>query len=783
MVYNNYIEGSIKENIINIVNSVKAKIPFKLLFFIILSLLISSRGFIDEFIPFSYILFGIASVFEVPLISVLIPSIISLFIGDVSNLEIIKMVSFFVSFTFITSLLNIEGVSKKYSVFIKFILSYIIVDFIFYFINGNASLNIFSMLGNLLILSILYFVFVFGTNFVLNINKKYVYSDEESISFIIMIAIILATFSNIKIGNFSISNILLTATILIYGCKSNGILASCAGAISGMIYILMIDSNLTLPVSLAITGLLAGFLSKFGKLPVLLAFILGNIYISYYINDFSDINLRISEIVFSSVVLLFMPKNIEVKLKNLFDKNKTISKAYENVLDSATKVKTQVGTISKIFDELSQIDLERTKEDELETREVIKRYIKEYVENNCISCSRKNECLRDEKLDLMVDYICTKLENAQNIDEDMLLLNCDDKSKIISDIKEIYSSIKIMRILKKKEKEDELKLNMQYKEVSKVLSDISKQEENKIVATKLQEKIRAELKFYGYIVYEDEFKEEQNNIEYVFITDILTNIEKQKRQIISLISNIIGQSVSIKLILNSSKTEKSKIKVVTIPKYNTKVSIVSKTKDSEEVSGDSYLSMELQDLNQINVISDGAGSGINASKSSKAVINMLEKLLDGGFEHEKAIEIINSVLKLKSNDNKFSTLDISVINLKDAIAQFIKIGSAPTYILRNSKITTILDSNLPLGLVTKTDYIPIVKKLQKNDIIIQLSDGAINDKLNPNDNYITNYLQNLDITKSVYIISDELEKLIIKENKNLIKDDFTVIVTKIDENK
>lgn len=783
MVYNNYIEGSIKEGLISKFNSIKEKIPFKLLLFIILSLILSSQGFIENFMPFSYILFGIASVFEIPLLGVLIPAIISLFIGDVSNLEIIKVISFFVAFTFITSLLNIEGVSKKYSVFIKFIISYVVIDFVFYFIDKSITLNIFEMLGNLLILSILYFVFVFGTNFALNIKRGYVYSDEESISFIVMIAILLVTFSNIKINNFSLSNILLTAVILVYGWKSKGLLASCAGAIAGIIYILMIDSNLTLPVSLVITGMLSSFLSRFGKLPVLIAFILGNIYISYYVNDFSDINLRISEVIFSSIVLLFMPKNTEKILENLFDKNKTIKKAYENVLDSATKVKSQVETVSKIFDEISRIEIERTKEDEIETRDVIKRYIKDYIENNCISCKKSNDCVDDEKLNLMADYISSKLENGQNIEDNMLLINCEDKDTIISDIKEIYTSIKITRLLKKKEKDNEAKLNAQYKEVSNILSKIADSKENKIATTKLQEKIRAELKFYGYIVYEDEFKQEQNNIEYIFVTDILNNIDKQKKQIISLISNIIGQNVNIKLILNSSKTEKSKIKIVTIPKYSVKVGITSKSKDKEEISGDSYLSLELQDLNHINVISDGAGSGINASKGSKAVINMLEKLLDGGFEHEKAIEIINSVLKLKGNDNSFSTLDIVVINLKDASAQFIKIGSAPTYILRNSKITTILDSNIPLGLMTKTDYVPIVKKLQKNDVIVQLSDGAINEKVYINDNYITNYLQNLDITKNVYTMTDELEKIILKENNNVLNDDFTIIVTKIGENK
>lgn len=784
MIYNNYVEGGILDNLLSKIKTLKEKIPFKFLFFVILTLIISSKSFVIDFMPFSYILFGVACVFDIPLIGVLIPAVISMFIQDVQTIEIIKLVSFFVSFTFTTSLLNIEGVSKKHAVFIKFIISYLIIDVIFNFIDAGMSLNIFETLGKLLILSAFYFVFVYGAKFALNISKKYVYSSEESISFVVMLAMILSVFSNVKVGMFSISNILLSALILIYGWKSNGIMASCAGIVSGLIYILMSDANLSLPISLAVTGLASGILSKFGKIPVIVAFILGNIYISYYVNEFSDINLRISEIIFSSVVLLFMPKKVERKLDNLFNKNNTIPKAYENILDSATKMKNQVGTIGKIFEELSQIDLERTKEDEIETREVIKKYIKEYVQNTNLDFLNSAECLNEEKLNLAVDYISTKLENGEDIDKEMLLFDFENKEELIDNIKEIYGSIKIMRLLKKKEKDNEVKLNTQYKEVSKILSKISQEKDNEsqIIESKLQEKIRAELKFYGYMVYEDDFKQEDGNIEYIFVTDILNNIEKQKKQIISLISNVICQNVTIKLILNSSKTEKSKIKVVTIPKYIAKSLVIARKKDGEDVSGDSYLSMELSDLNKLNVLSDGAGSGINASKGSKAVINMLERLLEGGFEHEKAIEIINSVLKLKGNDTNFSTLDATVINLKNAIAQFIKIGAAPTYIIRNFKVTTVSDSNIPLGLINNTDYLPLVKKLQKNDVIIQLTDGVIKPDMDPSDNYLTRYFKNLDTTRSINVISDEIEKLILKENNNSFDDDCTVIVTKISEN-
>ena len=90
---------------------------------------------------------------------------------------------------------------------------------------------------------------------------------------------------------------------------------------------------------------------------------------------------------------------------------------------------------------------------------------------------------------------------------------------------------------------------------------------------------------------------------------------------------------------------------------------------------------------------------------------------------------------------------------------------------------------IPLGLINQSDYIPIVCDLQSNDIIVQITDGVISDKDNYNNNFLTEYLNSLDSNKSVKVISDEINKLILKEKKNNINDDYTVLVTKVEKNK
>ncbi len=781
MIYNRYINEESSEKMSSVLSSIKRIVNFKNIIFILICLALSSQNFISNFYPFSFVMLAVASVFNVPLILILISSVISIGVSNIGSTTLFTLLGFFVIFSLITALLNIEGISKRYSVFIKFIISMTVTLVISNFIRGVLFTSVLTSLINLVIMAILYFVFVSGIYLLVNIGKGYVYSTEENIAMIAVIALTLSIFKNISLLGFSILDILIMILILIYGWKNGAIIGATAGFITGLCMTGITTVSMSFIVTLAFSGFIAGIFKKMGKISVIIGFIIGNIYISYYANGFSELSLIISELLIASITLIFMPKSLELKLDKLFNQNNTLTDSYSNVLDATTDVKEKIGAVSEVFDNLANITLENTPEDAKETREVLRKYILNYVDNNCIGCPNKKECIEDENLELTIDYLSTKLEYNEEIEKRMLKFDCEHSDEIIDNIYDVYNSMKLMRIIKQKENENSKKLSEQYKEVSKILSNIANNiKSNSMIQDKLQEKLREELKFYGFSIYEDDFNREGKNIEYVFVTDILTNIDEQKKQIINIASSILEQNMTIKLILNSSKNEKSRIKLVSIPDYEVKVGISTSTKTGENVSGDSYLSMELQDLKQMTIISDGAGSGETAAKGSSTVINMLEKLLSGGFTEDKAIEIINSVVKLKGNDDIFSTLDALIINLKTAEAEFIKVGAAPTYIIEDGKIITINKTNIPIGILKDTDYIPLCKKLKDKDIVIQISDGVIPDNLDINKNFLTEYLQNIDITKSAKVIADDINKMVIKENKNNLADDVTVLVSKIE---
>ena len=781
MIYNKYLDNDIDEKVTSIFSTIKKIVNFKNILFMVFALLLSTKTLIGDFRPFNYVLLAVASAFEVPLILVLIASVAGLAIGGYSSATVMLLI-FFLLYNLITAIVNIEGINRKYTVFIKFMASIAILQIVSTFITGDLFTQLFSVLSTIVLPGIIYLIVVTGMNVILNIKNGFVYTKEESIAMILTIAILLSSLGSVSVLGFKVVEILALILILIYGWGNGAILGATAGLIIGLSYTCLCDVSMSFVVAIAFSGFISGLLRRFGKIPVIIAFVAGNVYISYYATGMSQINIVICEALIASIVLFLMPKYIERKLDNLFDLTRGLETFKNNLLNPTKEAKEKIGAVSEVFSSLADITVERTKETEEETIEVIKKYILSYVNNTCFACENINECIEKENLDMTAEYLADRLESGEPIEPEMLKFNCKDSKIIINNLYDIYNSMKLMRVLKQKEIENNKKISNQYKEVSKLLNNISENiKEGSLVKDEAQKKLRNELKFYGYNVYEDDFKRDKETIEYTFITDILTNIDKQKKQIVELCSNILEQNMCIKLILNISKTEKSKIKIVSTPKYNIKSEIISYTKTGENISGDSYLQLELQDLRQLSVISDGVGSGENASRSSSTVINMLERLLSGGFDEDKAIEIINSVIKLKGEDDLFATLDAAIINEKDAQCYFIKLGAAPTYLIEKGKVVTITSTNIPVGLVDSSDYIPICKKLDYGDFVIQLSDGVIPDTIDPNNNYIKNFLSTCDITKSAKVIAQELKEVININNDGVYDDDITLIVNKIEK--
>lgn len=159
-------------------------------------------------------------------------------------------------------------------------------------------------------------------------------------------------------------------------------------------------------------------------------------------------------------------------------------------------------------------------------------------------------------------------------------------------------------------------------------------------------------------------------------------------------------------------------------------------KENETVSGDNYSIIQSDRGWMTVLLSDGMGCGEQASADSSQVLDMMEKMLEAGFETDMAVELVNSAL-LAAGDplvgQNMSTLDICSLDLYHGMCVFRKIGGAASFLKSNSYVEQISLPGLPLGVLVSgeeettqgTLHQSISRELIDNDYIIMMSDGVL----------------------------------------------------------
>ncbi len=181
------------------------------------------------------------------------------------------------------------------------------------------------------------------------------------------------------------------------------------------------------------------------------------------------------------------------------------------------------------------------------------------------------------------------------------------------------------------------------------------------------------------------------------------------------------------------------------------------------------------------VISDGMGSGPQAGRESKAVVELIEKFTSAGFSRTTAINTVNSIMSLKfSEDEKFSTVDLSAIDLYSGEVDFMKVGAVASIVKSGDTIDIIKSRSLPIGILDEADIEIHSKKVKNGDLIVMLTDGVTDcdEESSGKIDWILDYL-----CRNDNVSPEELSKGIINEakriGKNKVKDDMTVMVSRV----
>lgn len=218
------------------------------------------------------------------------------------------------------------------------------------------------------------------------------------------------------------------------------------------------------------------------------------------------------------------------------------------------------------------------------------------------------------------------------------------------------------------------------------------------------------------------------------------------------------------------------------PRFHVLTGAAKAVKETETISGDNYSFMDIKEGSLTAVLSDGMGSGEKACKDSELVIDLVEKFLEAGFSKETAVQMINGSLLAGGEQQNMSTLDLCQIDLYSGNCEFIKIGSAPSYIKRDNLMEQISARNLPLGVFYEMDMEVTRRRLVDGDYIILLSDGIL-DALSQGigEEMLPEMLGKINMRNPAEI-ANHILNFCIHQSRGKIRDDMTVLVIGVWEN-
>lgn len=781
-------------------NIILKNINIKLCILYIISFLISMVGFNNEVNPFAVAMLGAFCSLNIPVgILVVICSIGTyLRFGVVSTIIYVMTAVTFIVTIMIARPKKITGTEEnekirlaKYlviSTFIMQVFKFIVMDMLVY-----------DVLQSILYVGavyVFYKIFVNSINVIRLYGTQKIFSIEELIGTSLLLSIAISVFGDVTIYDISICNVLCIFIIMVMGWKNGMLVGATLGVTIGVTIGIIFNAEPILIAMYAFSGLLSGILCKFGKIGVIIGFILGNILLTYISNGNVSAIIHLREIFIASIGLILIPKKVEIKLNDIMGDRQLFQYNKERLLAESKDTIYKLNSFSNTLNEIAKIyDNEETGEvqEKLEN-ENLKIFIEEVLIN--IESAKDNLIYEDIIKENILKDIYIELCRKDEIDtydvvsifqkNNNYLIGWENNTKLKNDIEVIikvinytYQINKMNFIWKQKVIQSRKNVSNELNGVSKVINTIAEDIDKNFDKTydDFENEIRLMLKTKNINVKNIKIRKEKNNKYNIYIY-LENDLEKNTNNIIQkILSNILNQEIKYEKteeIDNNSILQKYSTK----DKYMLQIGMSKITKNNSKISGDSFTKTKLEDGKYLVAISDGMGSGKEAKKSSEVALKMLEKLLKEGFDKDASISLINSTINLNTNEELFATLDIAILDLFEGNIECIKNAACPTFIKSGNEVSEINSMGLPAGILENIDFVVYEKDLKENDIIVMCSDGLLESKMENANNWLKNALKSIETT-NVQKIADILISEAKDNSMGIAKDDMTVIVLRI----
>ncbi|MBH0231826.1 stage II sporulation protein E [Halobacillus yeomjeoni] len=615
--------------------------------------------------------------------------------------------------------------------------------------------------------------------------------NEEIVCLIILLASVLTGMIGWEIQGVAVVDVFARYLVILLAYIAGAAIGSTVGVVTGLVLSLSNMDHIYQMSLLAFSGLLGGLLKEGKKVGVSAGLIVGTLLIGFYVNNGASLPSSVIASAIAVIFFLLTPNSLVGKLSRYVpgtDEHQSEQQKYLQKVRDVTAVR--VGKFSEVFQALSKsfTHIEPVPPETAEEEEV-DYFLSHVTEKTCQSCFKKEKCwvnLFDQTHDMMTELMTEIDEKGEpnrivrkNVED-----HCVKSQKLIDTMKHELSFYHANKQLKKQVMESRKFVAEQLQGVSDVMSnfaqEIVKEREHH---EKKEQIIYHALERMGMVVQKLEiYSLDPGNMDLELIVEIDNYRGEGAKVIAPVLSDILGESIVVTMEeITPYPHGRCYLNFGSAKHYSIETGVAHAAKGGGFISGDSYTMMELGRGKYALAISDGMGNGERAHEESVETLRLLKQILQSGIQESVAIQSINSILSLRSNDEIFSTLDLAVIDLHQATSKFVKVGSTPSFIKRGDQIFTIESGNLPMGIIPEVDVDMTSEQLKAGDLLIMMSDGIIEGP---------KYVENMEMwlkrkireipSKDPQVIADVLLEEVIRTQSGSIIDDMTILVARID---
>lgn len=408
--------------------------------------------------------------------------------------------------------------------------------------------------------------------------------------------------------------------------------------------------------------------------------------------------------------------------------------------------------------------------------------LREVKSNVCKDCPSINKCYRifnDETIKALNQMVESAFEKGKVNLLDVPTLfagKCEKLNILVSLFNDLINQYKNYAGLINNIDASKVLLAEQLSGVSTIMKELSLDVNKGVNFEKGKEKRLIDELTYNNIICSDALVF-QDNDQILSVTLAVKKQDMSKVNIEKVVSKVCKHKMEIFDDISSTRAGWQVLTLKSAPKYDVVFGIASRTKTGSVKSGDSFSVIKIKDGKYLFAICDGMGSGEKAEQTSSTALGLLENFYKAGFDKEIIISSVNKLLSL-GKDDVFSALDLCVIDTRNGVGDFIKMG-APESFVKHRDFTDVVDIGaLPLGIIQNAESKAKEMYFSSGDKIILVSDG-ITDGYRDLDT-LKDFINNIS-SQSPQNIADQILQSVLNNNKNIAKDDMTVIVAKIFE--